>query len=115
MPDDPLLTWAALLGKWTEFARASVALPTTGEGRRWRASVAPVISLQAVTLALGDLERLAHDERPLALDRAEVAIDADERTLRQAWESAGLPDKVEELLADARAALGRAEAQISGS
>ena len=33
------LTWTALLARWIEFAKASVALPDDAEGDRWRSSV----------------------------------------------------------------------------
>ena len=48
-PADPQGLWVALLAKWTELARASVALPEEGEAGRWCASLAPIINLQAVT------------------------------------------------------------------
>lgn len=70
-----VLTWAALLGKWTELARASVAFPKTSEGAKWRKSVPDLIGLQAITHALGELDLLRAEERGLALDRAAVGIE----------------------------------------
>ena len=65
------LTWAVLLGRWVEFARSSVALPGTGDGRRLRDSVPDLIMLQAVWFALEHLGELGAGERALGLDRAE--------------------------------------------
>ena len=70
-----VLTWAALLGKWTELARASVAFPKTSEGAKWRKSVPDLIGLQAITHALGEFDLLADDEQGLALDRAALGIE----------------------------------------
>lgn len=92
------LTWAALLGKWTDLARAAVALPP---GDRWRSAVAPAIELQAVTCALSELDQLSPDERPLALDRASVLIERSEKTLRTLWGSDPLPPGLVALIEDA--------------
>lgn len=70
-----VLTWAALLGKWTELARASVAFPKTIEGAKWRKSVPDLIGLQAITHALGEFDLLEEGEQGLALDRAALGIE----------------------------------------
>ncbi len=75
------LTWPALLAQWTRFAQASVALPRTPTGDRWRAAVPAIIALQSLTHALGELHRLPPGERALALDRAEVLIKRHEAEL----------------------------------
>jgi len=111
-PVDRYVSWATLLAKWTAFARASVALPETDEGRAWRESVPPVITLQAVAYALGELERLEPDERSLAVDRARVLVEQAEGTLAGIWGTAGLPGQVRELVGDARAALTHASEQV---
>lgn len=100
---DPL-TWPALLAKWTEFAQASVAFPRTQEGDRWRAAVPAIITLQAVTFAMGEVGELAIDERALALDRAAILIRKHERELTALWPT-GVPNQMAELLADAKASL----------
>lgn len=71
-----VLTWAALLGKWTELARASVAFPKTSQGAKWRKSVPDLIGLQAITHALGEFDLLREEEQGLALDRAALGIEA---------------------------------------
>ena len=115
--DQPLhpesLTWTALLGKWIEFAKASVALPADAEGASWRASVAPVINLQAVTFALAELGELEPADRPLALDRAEVMIDDNQRTLATTWGD-DPPESLVEIILDARSALRLARTAASG-
>ncbi|MCK4873144.1 MAG: hypothetical protein KAS72_10500 [Phycisphaerales bacterium] len=103
------LTWAALLGRWIEFARAAVALPDDDQGTRWKASVAPIIDLQAVTMALGQLDDLPDDERALGLDKAEILIRRDASVLGEIWRDAPLPAKLTELLDDARQALRQAQ------
>lgn len=102
------MTWAALLAHWTDFARSAVALPATPDGERWKRAVTPIIGLQAVTHALAELDRLAPEERPLALDRAEALIDRHERELRTAWVEDPLDPGLDEILRDARSALAAA-------
>ncbi len=101
---DRVLTWATLLGKWTEFAQAAVALPTDGDGGRWRDSVAPIITLQAITHALGELDELDPGERPLALDRAEIACRESVARLNELWRGESLPTELGELVTDSRIA-----------
>src|SRR5690606_3499041 len=80
------LTWPARLGVWTEFAQASVALPKTAEGERWKKAVPAIISLQAVTFALRDLGRLrSREERALALDKADMLIRRHVREVHDLW------------------------------
>lgn len=107
------LTWTALLGRWIEFAQASVALPADDpESARWKASVAPIINLQAVTFALADLEHLPLIEHPIARDKAAILIQRSEGELRAIWQeqdqSAALPEEVELLITDAHRALEQA-------
>jgi hypothetical protein len=99
-----VLTWAALLSKWMDFARASVALPREGEGGKLRQAVPALIGLQAVTQALAELDRLAHGERALGLDRAAVLIGRYENELTSIWGDE-IPPDVRELSSDARQAL----------
>jgi hypothetical protein len=94
-----------LLAKWTDFARAAVALPKDACGERWRSAVVPIISLQAITQALGELDLLAADERALALDRAEVQSRADAQALHAIWRGEEMPEAVIELIDDARLAV----------
>jgi hypothetical protein len=101
----PQVTWAALLGRWTEFARASVALPRNAEGDRWRRAVPAIIGLQAVTYGLGEMDRLAPDERALGLDRAAVLIDRHAAELCALWGAAPARHELAELIADSRSAL----------
>lgn len=111
-PDQTLDTapvaWAALLSRWTDFARAGVAFPAEGEGGRWRASIAPVIGLQAVTFALGDIGRVAEADRPAALDIAEVLIRRDISRLHEIWRGEELHPELVSLVDDARMALAAA-------
>ncbi len=104
------LTWPGLLAYWTDFAKASVALPKDDQGERWRESVAPIIALQAVTMALGDLDRLAEpDERPLALDRADMSIREHAGALHEVWANEPMSMELVRLIEDARRALNAAK------
>lgn len=112
--DADRLTWAVLLGRWVEFARAAVALPTQGRGGRLRDSVPDLIALQAVWFALHHLSELSHAERSLGLDRARVLIDRHADALARRWDG-NLPASIAELLADARAQWTRAATDYLGS
>lgn len=103
-----ILTWTALLGRWIEFAKASVAIPKDADGENWRKSVPAVINLQAVTFALAELGELAVEDRPVALDRAEVLIDDNTGKLAAIW-GTGLPESLLEINADAQKALTMAK------
>ena len=102
------LTWAALLARWVEFARSAVALPDNPPGRRMRQSIADIIVLQAVCFALGELDQLPVDQRALGMDRAEVLIDKHSEAIMTRWGDEPLPTALNELIDDARAALGSA-------
>jgi len=104
------LTWAVLLARWTDFARSAVALPKDGEGGRVRESVAPMIGLQAIVFALGEVHRLPASERSLGLDRAEVLIARHVRELHDAWRGHAMPRELQILISDARGALAAARA-----
>ena len=106
------MTWSALLGQWVDFARAAVALPTEGEGGRWRTVVPDVIQLQGVWFALERWETLAAEQRPLALDRAEVLVQRHTRQIRRAFAGEPLPASLTELMADARAAVARRRSEV---
>jgi hypothetical protein len=103
------LTWAALLGHWAAFAQASKGLPRNVEGERWRAAVAPIIELQAVTFALGDIDKLKlPGERAVGVDTAQILIRKDAAALHELWRGEELPREVVILMDDARAALAAA-------
>lgn len=112
MPDaapDPLhperLTWAALLGRWVEFARQAVALPDDADGRRLRASVPDIIMLQAVWFALQHLDELKSGERALGLDRAELLVERHTAALHERWQDTPMPETLEALINDAHSQL----------
>lgn len=122
MPDSPApsqdLTWAALLARWMEFARSSVALPPTTEGDRWRRAVAPIITLQAVTFALSEVPGLPPAEASMGIARADVLIENARRELLALWsvgEVSELHPELGAVLSDAGEALSAARASQPNS
>ena len=106
------LTWAALLGRWVEFARSAMALPEDTVGTAVRDSVPDIIMLQAVWFALKDMDGLTDAERALGLDRAEVLIDRHAGALNRRWAgdaSTPMPRQLQELIDDARSRLGEVQ------
>lgn len=101
-------TWSALLAHWTEFARASVALPDEGEGGRWKRAVPHVIALQAMAMALAELDRIDDSERAVALDRAEITCRDAAGAIHELWRGEPVPELVVELIDDSRVAFERA-------
>ncbi len=99
------LTWTGLLTQWVNFAQASLAIPVEADGPRWRASVPAIINLQAVTFALGDLDRLPRDEQALAIDKAELIIKFAKRELSEIWNTGGPGPMIAEIMEDASLAL----------
>ncbi len=67
--------------------------------------MAPVITLQAVSFALRQLDDLPEDERALGLDRAEILIRRESGTLNSAWRGEPMPELLLDLVADAASAL----------
>lgn len=106
--DDPTLTWAALLAHWTDMARTSSVLADEGDDGRWKRAIPHVITLQATAMALGDLDRIEPDERPLALDRAEIACRDAAGAIHKLWRGEPMPEGLAELVQDARVAFEQA-------
>ncbi len=108
--DPRKLTWAALLGRWMEFARSALALPDDAEGRAWRQAVPAIIGLQAVAMALSEAGELDREQRALGCDRARVLIERHRNELHGIFGPDALQPMLRELIDDAEAALRRAEA-----
>lgn len=104
-PSGDHTTWAALLAAWVDYARASVALPETGEGGRYREAVVPVITLHAIAHALEHAGELPAGERAAGLDRAAVQIRDAAAQLHAIWTGEPLPEPITETIADAEASL----------
>ena len=113
------LTWAALLGRWVEFAQSALALPQDAVGDAVRESVPDVIMLQAVWFALKDLDSVAPDQRALGLDRAGLLIEKHAAALERRWagdladagpvaKRGAMPPQLRELVDDAGAQLSAA-------
>jgi hypothetical protein len=100
-----LLGWSAMLAKWTEFAQASVALPADNDGPRWRACVAPIITMQAIVAALGELDQLHRAHRPVAIDAAESLLREQLVLIHTAWSGELIPDSLLALIDECRGAV----------
>jgi hypothetical protein len=98
------ISWSTLLAGWIHFAQTAVALPKNEEGQRWRDSVSPLISLHAHAMALGEIEKVDFEERPLAMDKSELGIKEQIVSLNQIWRSEPMPQTVIELIEDAKEA-----------
>ena len=98
----PDLKWPALAAHWAVLAKASVKLPDDTDGRRWRGAVPSIIALQAVTLALQDLQAALHPDAPLYCDRAGHLIDEHSAKILRLWTPDPPPTPMIELIDDAR-------------
>lgn len=103
------LTWAALLGRWIEFAQSALALPDDADGRAWRESVPAVIGLQALCMALRDVDQLPADQRALGLNRAHILFEKHVDDLHELFGSQDLHPMLTELITDAQQAMDAAE------
>jgi hypothetical protein len=101
------LTWAALLGRWIEFAKSALALPDDDPGGRLRRCVPDIIMLQAVWFSLANLEELDPAERALGLDRAGVLVEKHTAALEETWRGVEMPLALRELISDAVGELRR--------
>ncbi len=63
------------------------------------------MSLQAVTFALGDLAAIPEIDRPLARDRADLAVTEAAGALDRIWKGEEMPEGLLEVAADARRAV----------
>jgi hypothetical protein len=106
------LTWAALLGRWVEFAQSAVALPDDTEGRAWRDAVPAIIGLQALVMALHELDQLPADEQALGIDRARILIERHTHQLHNAFGDEPLHPMLVELIEDAWSAVHHCEAEL---
>ncbi|RPG19245.1 MAG: hypothetical protein CBB69_005525 [Phycisphaera sp. TMED9] len=111
LPTD-LVTWTTLLGHWTDLVKAGEGLRRAAESNadasRWRDSIPEVIRLQAITFALGDLDRLEVPDRGLARDRAGLGIEAAHEVLERIWTGQPFPESLAEIARDAADAINLA-------
>ena len=103
------LTWAALLGRWIEFAQSALALPADAEGRAWRAAVPAIIGLQALCMALREVDQLAADQRALGVNRARILLERHTAEIDRIFKQRPLHPMLTELIDDAQAAVRNAE------
>jgi hypothetical protein len=107
MENERSLTWAALLGRWVQFAQSALALPDDAAGQRWKQAVPDIIGLQALAMALAEADGLPLAERQLAVDRTSVLLDRHKSRLDSIFGSEPLHPSLRELVGDASEALQR--------
>jgi hypothetical protein len=107
--ETPATTWTILLAKWVALSQASLHLPKTADGERWRAAIPSIINLQAVTHAMGDMEDLEDDERAPSFIKAKVLVQEQASTLHGLWHDEPLPEMLTECLSDANHAIELAQ------
>lgn len=78
-------TWAALLGRWLDLARASRAIDGGDDGP-WQRAIVPIITFEAIAAAITQIDRLTPPERAIALDQASLLLDARSADLETAFE-----------------------------
>jgi hypothetical protein len=96
------ISWSTLLAGWIQFAQSALALPDTEQGNRWKDSVAATIGLHALAMALGEIDKVDPEERPLAMDKSEIGIKAHIAELNQIWRSEPMPESITDLVEDAK-------------
>ncbi|MFG0258127.1 MAG: hypothetical protein ACF8GE_09520 [Phycisphaerales bacterium JB043] len=102
------IAWSALLARWIDWARSSVALPDDAEGSGWKSSLPHLIALQAITHALDELPSVIPADRPLALERAQVSIRSHAGDVHACWAGHPLPSSILTIVDEAHHALARA-------
>ena len=91
-------TWAALLGRWMDLARAARALDGRDDGP-WQRAVPAIVTYEALTQALPGIGILPVEERCYALDQAAVLLEARRSALEDAF------DELPPIVAEADAAV----------
>lgn len=99
--------WTALLAHAMQLAKAARAWHGE-DGDRLRESVAPLVQLQAVAIAMEQLGRLAVAHRAFARDQADVLLQRSCERLREVWHGEPMPDGVLQAMSDARRAFANA-------
>lgn len=108
------LCWPVLLNQWIGLAKSAVALGADEQSQALRKLVPDIIMMQAVAFALMDLHRLELPEQKLGCLRAQWLIDRHEEVIRSHWpKDEPLPEKLEELITQARDAYAFACKHIS--
>jgi len=100
--------WTALLAHAMQLAKASRAWAGSAEGERMRGSVAGLVQLHAVTIAMGQLGEVAPHHRSYARDQADVLLQRACESLREAWRGEPMPAVVLQAMSDARHAIANA-------
>ena len=104
-----LLDWSVMLAKWTEYAQAAAALPAGAEGPRWRHCVSPIITMQALIAALGEMDELPRAHRSVLVDAAAALLHIQLEVIHEAWSGELIPDSIGELIHESQQAVADAQ------
>ncbi|MBU6414433.1 MAG: hypothetical protein KGS45_13295 [Planctomycetes bacterium] len=107
--ETPATTWTILLAKWVVLSQASLHLPKSEDGERWRSAIPAIINLQAVTHAMGDMDDIEDDERGPSFIKAKVLVQEQASTLHALWHDEPLPEMLTDCLSDANDAIELAQ------
>jgi hypothetical protein len=91
-------TWAGLLGRWVDLAKAARALDGADDGP-WQRALPAIITYEALAQALAHIADLSVEERSYALDQATVLLEARRSDMDDAF------DELPEVVAEADAAV----------
>ena len=100
--------WTALLAHAMHLAKAARAWGGSEQGVRMRESVAPLVQLQAVAIAMRQLGDLAPAHRAYARDQADVLLQRACESLRATWRGEPMRDAVLQAMSDARQSIANA-------
>ena len=110
--DAGLMTWAALLARWTDLVHAGEGWrrlhPEDSDAERWRSSIPEIISLQSITFALAELTRIPVEDRSIARDRADLGVGNAAQRLDEIWRGIEMPEGLLEIAEDARRSVDQA-------
>jgi hypothetical protein len=106
-PDYAGDAWMVLLAQATQLAAAAQAWPDGAEGDRLRESVPDLVQLQAVRIAMEQLDRIPADRRAYARDHAEWLVRRASERLGERWRGEPMPEPMLEAMTAARGSIAR--------
>jgi len=106
-PDAAGDAWMVLLAQATQMAVASQGWPEGSDGDRLRESVPDLVQLQAVRIAMEQLDRIPADRRAYARDHAEWLVRLASKRLDERWRGEPMPEAMLDAMKTARDSIMR--------